>query len=307
MANRRTAMRWYTKFARKFGRNYKCMSQDDVVTFIEYLCELVKSPDTVKQYIFAVRTCLKKMKCDVQVFDQEMVKDAMQAVPKTIRHIPDPTKPISPELLEECLWKIDDSEVVTIRCFIVVSYCSLFRQSTISPRSKNSYDKTRHITRADIKHLPGGRYAIKQKWSKSEQCSLYSHEDIPLPVIKDSILCPTAAIRLMLAVSPTRKHDQSLISFRDGQVMPVSYVERRWNQVLRLLGIRHRDYTLHCLRKGGAKVLQDITGDDQCIKDYGGWRSTKGMRAYVKDKAKARACAAFETLGKPKSRTSRHR
>lgn len=273
------------------------MSAGHIAVFMEELAEQVSSPDTVKHYINGIKQQLKRMHCPIQQFESCIVQDAIESMSSTVRHFPTPSQPISPRTLEDVIAGICHKEAPTICCFVLLSFTAIVRQSTISPRVKSGFDNSRHLCRDDI-YIEQGRIWVRFKWAKNGQSALDSQDDKILPVISGSILCPTRAVMAMLAFCPTKSPKQPLISFRDGSPVPISLVNRIWKETTTRLGLIGRAYTMHCLRKGGGKVIQDMTNDDTCVQVYGGWRSKKGLRAYIKDKANIKANDAFAKLAK---------
>ena len=182
-----------------------------------------------------------------------------------------------------------------MKCFILLSFTSVVRQSTISPRVKKDFDTSRHLCRKDV-FFENGRAWIRYKWAKNAQSALDSQDNKILPVIRGSILCPTNALKQMLVSYPTADPNQALISLSDSSPMPLTLINRVWRETTTKLGLVGKRYTMHCLRKGGSKIIQEMTNDDDCVQAYGVWKSEKGLRAYIKDKANLKANSAFERL-----------
>lgn len=285
------------KFARRYRIDYREMNPGQIVTFIEFLSETLSSPASILNYISSIKRCLRRMRRPLEAFEDYMVKDALTSVTSTIRHFPDPSQPISPHDLERVISNLLDPEATTIRCFLTVSFASIFRQSTITSRSVKDFDTTRQLCRDDVIYRDG-HICIRHKWSKSDQSALSALELKKLPNIPGSVLCPTQAVLDMFNEVPTKVKSQALISFRDGGPMPVSYISGVWKKTTNRLGLTGRKYNLHCLRKGGSKYLQDSYGNDELVQCYGGWRAKKSLRSYIHDKANEKACRAFSALQK---------
>lgn len=297
LANQHSALRLFLKFARKYKFSYKEVTPGQLLVFIEFLAERVSSPDTIKNYLGSIKMCFKRSRYSTAVFDDVAVRDALHAVTNTIRHFPSPSMPISPSNLENIINSINDKEAPTIKCFLAVSFASIFRQSTICPRSARDFDASRQILRADVMFKEGHIW-VRHKWSKSDQSSVKGGEVKKLPVIKGSVLCPTWNVLAMLNFNPTQKSQQALFAFRDSGPMPISYILNAWTRATSLLGLTGRAFTMHCLRKGGSEYLRQATGDERFVQDFGGWKSKKSVRRYITSDTNDRACDAFARLDK---------
>ena len=302
--NHHCALRSFIKFAyRRF--DYRSPSPENIIIYMEFLVETKNSPDTVSNYVSGVKMCLKKMRVPVHAFQDQLVQDALKAIASTVRYVPQPSKPIPHQTLEVIIPNISDPEEVAIKCFLVVSFSSVFRQSSIAPRSVMGFDDTRNLCRGDVV-IKAGQVWLRHKWSKSEQSSLSSHELKRLPEIPGSVLCPTQAIYDMLYTTPTLSSAQPLFCFHNGGPIPLSYITKVWNSVIKKLRLPRREHTLHCLRKGGSDFINRTTGGEDTTQIYGRWRGKKAMSTYIRDMANDRACAAFKSLssstGAPKLR-----
>lgn len=295
LSNHRTAIRLLLKFCKAHGLDFKKVTPSNIVVFIERLTLTSSSPDTIMNYISYLRQSFKKLRLCNARFDDQLVLSALSAIKTSLRHEPEPSEPIPPELLRHIIQKLENDFInIPIVAFALLSFSTLLRQSSIAPRNANNFDPTRYICRRDLVQSQDG-FVVSSKWAKNDQCSSRARHPKKLPIIPGSILCPTRALYRLLQYSPTLRPDQALITFKDGLVMPSSYIGRRWGETVDELGLRRRPLTLHCLRKAGTDFLMSVTNDENLVRTLGDWRS-KQVRKYYRSKANDRANEAFATL-----------
>lgn len=120
------------------------------------------------------------------------------------------------------------------------------RQSNLAPRNKSTFDPTRHLTRSDVVDRDDA-IIIAIKWSKSQQGP--TSTSVAAPAMPGKIICPREVYRRMLLNAPTRHPRQPVCSFRDGTVLPTSYMNKTWDRALDTPGCPKRKFTLHSLRR----------------------------------------------------------
>lgn len=297
LSNHKSALRTLMKFTKTHRLNYRQVSASNIAVFIERLALTSSSPDSINNTISALRQCFKKMRLCTSRFDDLLVKEALTSVSKSLRHEPSPSQPVPPELLQNIVFNMENDHSNTpLVAFVLLSFCTLLRQSSITPRNVGNrpYDDSRHMCRKDLVY-DGTGFMVDSKWSKSDQIAHKARHSRRLPIIPDSILCPTRALKNLLLYTPTRHGDQPLIMFPNGSPMPSSYISRKWLEITSAMGLPRRPFTLHCLRKSGTDFLMSITEDEQLIKEIGDWRSSQ-VRRYYKSRAHAKANVAFARL-----------
>lgn len=158
--------------------------------------------------------------------------------------------------------------------------CSLLflRQSNLAPRTKRTFDSTRHLVRSDVVIEPDA-IIINIKWSKTKQGPTAS--SVAAPSMGEPDLCPVRAFQDMIVHAPGNGPKHPLFAFTDGTPMPLSYINRAWNEALLRLGLPKRQYTLHSLRRGGAtsSFVGGAASVDQ-IMAHGTW-SSNAVNCYL--------------------------
>lgn len=271
-SNHLTALRLYIDFTSQHRLIYMRPSVSSLCAFIHSLTLKYPNPTTIINYVAALASALKRLGVDVAPFRSVNVYDFLSSIKVNIRHEPTKRLPVSYDMLCKIVQLlINDPQGPTLVFAVLLMYFSFLRQSNLCPRNKTAFDPTRHLLRTDViaRH---DALLVAVKWSKTRQGSHAS--SVAMPALPGALTCPLMAWRAMLQHAPTIKHPQPLFSFRDATPLPLSYMKRVWDQTLIQLGITHRLYTLHSLRRGGATdVYQSGTASIQEIQSHGDWRS----------------------------------
>lgn len=271
-ANHLTALRLYIDFAASHRLLYMYPTVSSLWAFIHHLVVKYDNPNTILNYIASLASALKRLGVDITSFRSVNVYDFMLSIKTNIRHETTKRLPVSYQLLCRILQSIaSDPEAPTVIFAIILMYFSFLRQSNLCPRNKAAFDTTRHLLRTDV--LPRhDALIVAIKWTKTRQGRHSS--SIAMPALPGAASCPLAAWGAMLAHSPTTRPLQPLFSFRDASPLPLSYLKRVWSKAISDLGIAHKLYTLHSLRRGGATdIYQSGTASIQEIQSHGDWRS----------------------------------
>lgn len=296
-ANHRSTLKTLLRFTKAHRLNVRDLTPYNIVVFIEHLALTASSPDTIRNYMSNVRQCFIKLRIPTHALEDVVVRDSMAAIKSSLRHECTPSEPVPPMLLRHIIQYLEhDIRNTPIVAFALVSFCTLLRQSSVTPRNAGArgFDTTRYMCRKDLTH-DGNGFVIDSKWAKCDQASMKARHSKRLPVIEGSILCPTRALHKLLQYTPTRDPDQPLLVFEDGGVMPSSYISRRWADTVTSLGLPKAPLSLHCLRKSGVDYLMQTTNDEELIRTFGDWRSNQ-VRRYYRSRANQKANAAYEQL-----------
>lgn len=176
---------------------------------------------------------------------------------------------------------------------VLILFTMAFRQSNLAPASRNSFDRTRHLTWMDIR-LTSSYVQVLEKWSKTRQ-QIINDRWLSVPRVPGSSLCLHSALCCLRRVSPIYRREQPLLVFDDGTPMPLSYINRCFKSALAWAGLSQRALTLHSLRRGGARYLQRAGVSTSDIASHGGWRSSAIYR-YIQDPTKPAAFKALKHL-----------
>lgn len=271
--NHRTALKTYIGFMCHHGLNYLALTSDILCAYIHYLVGHYSNPMTIKNYISSLASVLKRLGLDTSCFNTINVLDFLSSIHSNVRYVPRRKLPVMSHVLKQLIFTIsDDPEGPSLVFAVLIMYYTLLRQSNLGPRNKRAYDPTRHLTRQDVL-IYTDCIVISVKWTKTHQGPTAT--SVAAPIIPGSDLCPVQAYNRMVHFSPTRVPLQALISFRDGSPIPISYLNKAWNNAAKRLGLPPRAYTLHSLRRGGASAAF-ISGAASLedIKSHGLWTSS---------------------------------
>lgn len=234
----------------------------------------MKSPATVRNYAGALASSYRQMGLESNVFQAYRVKLALTSIDKNVRHVPQPSLPVSANILKRIIRvPLRLREGQTVATAFILMFHTFFRQSNFAATTSLEFDHTQQLTRGDIT-IEDQRVVVKHKWSKTHQAASH-HAQVSIPAVQGSLLCPRNALVRMIKLVPTRHSCQPLLSFRDGSHMPLSYIRRVWNIVLEVIGLpNHASYSLHGLRRGAAThVIGQDPSAREAIKEHGMWRS----------------------------------
>lgn len=176
---------------------------------------------------------------------------------------------------------------------LLLMFATNFRQSNVAPPSIKKYDSTRHLSWDDIK-IRNSSVSIFQKWSKTQQ-QVGMDRWISIPRAASAQLCLHTALSAVFLQNPTIRRNQPLLSFDNGNPIPIPYISKSFKLAQRRAGLPGSPYTLHSLRRGGACFLQKAGVDLPAIATHGGWKSNTIMR-YVHQPHRRAAFRALQTL-----------
>lgn len=84
IANHNTAVKSYMIFCSKFKKAYKYPDPPTICIYIEHMSKTLDSPNSIINYVGAIKVSLKKMGCDISAFDNWRVKEALNTIKFTI-------------------------------------------------------------------------------------------------------------------------------------------------------------------------------------------------------------------------------
>lgn len=98
-----------------------------------------------------------------------------------------------------------------------------------------------------------------------------SNRYVRIPRALDPQVCTVTALENLYS---TACHlDTPVIAFKDLKPIPPRYLTKRWKDTMQALGLVPHRFTLHSLRRGGARFLQNSGLKTEAIAGPVGWRS----------------------------------
>lgn len=167
-------------------------------------------------------------------------------------------------------WQIDQHNNLPLIAAALFMFTTGVRQSNLFPVNQRSFDPTRHLVWAD-NFWRIDCIKINIKWGKAQQQTTTHLQKIPKASSPD--LCLYTALRHLYHRAITSRQSP-VIAFRDGKPITNKYMRKRWSEALEALGLRQYAFTLHSLRRGGARFLQDSGVNTGNIASHVGWRSS---------------------------------
>lgn len=287
-------MKLFIGFALALRQDYARPSVSLVLAFIEHLAATQRTAASVLSTVSTLRSLLPRHNISARSFSHSSVALHLRSI-KINKRTPAVQRPPMriPELrlVTRQLMQMDHAPQLVVA--VLLLFTTAFRQSNLAPASVRGFDASRHLTRRDVK-VAVTYVQVLEKWSKTRQ-QIVRDRWISVPRVTGSSLCLHAAMSAMLAVSPTTKPQQPLLVFGDRRPMPLSYITKAFKLALRRAGLAHRSYTLHSLRRGGAKFMQKAGVSTADIASHGGWKSAAIYR-YIDNPTKPAAFRALQAL-----------
>lgn len=105
---------------------------------------------------------------------------------------------------------------------------------------------------------------------------------LPVAKIPKAITADLCVYRALSALYRWGNHSPRapVIAFRDGKPITIKHMRSKWTAALNAIGLQDKGFTLHSLRRGGARFLQDNGVEESTIASHVGWRSA-AMFDYV--------------------------
>lgn len=132
-------LRQLIAFLVPYGISFKRVNDELVCAFLESLAKRVKSPATIKNYLSALSTTYNRMGLSTLPFKNDKVYNAIQAMDKTIRHIPMPAAYVTVSILRDLIDAMRGHHIFpTLKFLLLTMFMSLLRQSKFYARNYQS-------------------------------------------------------------------------------------------------------------------------------------------------------------------------
>ena len=257
--------------------------------YLEYLSQNLKSPQSVKNYLSAVGFLHRQLGLECPALQSHQVTTMVRAVEHTLRSPIVPKKPVTVHMLFNLVHLCDQLGTwgMVFKCAILFCFFGFFRQSNVAPRSPQLYDCSRDTSRSDVNIKTNG-LLVRLKWTKTHQVAhkpVYVH----LPRIQGSPLCPRQAYVRMCAAIPTQSSTAPLLlcttKGKPHTVVTTRMLATQFNRLITRLHLPTACYTLHSLRKGGATLCHNMGVPLDKIKTHGTWTSDAVLSYITADTA----------------------
>ncbi len=271
----------YVTFCRTYNVDHIDPSPQTLCAYMEYLVDHFTSPNSVLNYISAIKLLHNYRGKEATAFKCFDVILMIRAIKITMRTIPHRAPPLSVDILKQLCHKCQKYGTVglTVRLAMQLAFYAFLRGSNLCPHTSSKFDSTRHLTRGDIEITPQG-LLISLKWSKTLQ-KAGNTKYIPVPKVDNELLDATTTFkRLKSRVQVS--HKAPLFSLNRNRCLTLFELRRIFALLLRKIGC-DTHFTLHSLRRAGASTCFSLGAKDLDIQKQGTWVSSSYKQYIVLD------------------------
>lgn len=237
------------------GLDHQRPDEGLVVSFLTFLAKNYKTQKVVRSMFSTLKACLVRANLDVRAFETTRVSLLLRSVGIYKREPTRQRPPIDCNLLRRIVdyWRGIGGVGRTLAAAAVMMFVTNLRQSNLFPTSKRAFDSMRQLVWGDV--VWRSEYVkIQVKWGKAQQKTSTRYQKIPR--------AGSPAMCLVLALLDIKPRpavaSAPIFGFGDGSPIPISFASKAWTAALKSLGLGDYGFTLHSLRRGGARYLQDM-------------------------------------------------
>ena len=284
-ANHRTHEKSYMKFCAEYL--YEPFPADKwwYVQFGQYLSWQDKCPDTVDNYVSTVRVKHRLKDLPVPEKGQIHYKLFSDGLKKADTRIVQQAGNMTQAILFKLAQVVNFAAELEAVAFtaILIAFSLVLRVSNIGPPSRAKFDPHSHLKRSDVRIIDG-HVSVGIRWSKTVQ-----HRNkvkwTPLMPSKYSLICPVRWLLKMFKIIKAYPHEP-LFMVREGKnndryPLTSSQVRRLMKKWCEMAGLDPKEFTPHCLRRGGLNWAHKAKLSGEALQLMGGWRSDAYMD-YIK-------------------------
>ena len=255
------------------------MNVSNVCRYIAFLARSL-SFSSIPGYLNIIRIMHLEAGLD-NPLDNYHVRALLKGVKRAIGAPPKQKLPITPEVLLAIHSVLDFSVNFNVALWaaMLVAFFTFLRKSSLLPQSFKEFDCKKHLCYNSVNFVYEGAL-LSVKTTKTIQCR-ERELCIPLPVVKDSILCPVTALQNMFDRLVTVYPNMPLFSYsRNKNFVCLTYSSfvKALKQVLSACGYDYSKYSGHSFRRGGATFAFSCGIPSEYIKIHGDWKSSAYLR-----------------------------
>lgn len=262
-------------FCTFFGFNPLPSYEPVLCAYCQFLSRSFKAVASIRNYLHGIKVLHLFLGLEVKSFDSFKLKLLLRGLARLKPHCPKKALPITPDLLVEFLPFLDLSTPgdATYWCLFLLAFVLMSRKSNMVPTSGTAFDKNKQLCRGDVLHA-GHCLLVLFKWSKTNQ---FGQRIIQIPVlsIPGSVLCPVAAFKRMLQLTPAQPSSPLFLIPHANYQRVVTYrnLQSKLRELVSLTGRNPSLYTSHSFRRGGATWAFRAQVPGELIKLHGDWHS----------------------------------
>lgn len=264
-------VRLYVGLAMKLRLRWERPCETLVKSFVVFLAKNYRTNKIVRSMCSTLRACLQRAGIDVEKFQSVKVSLLMRSLDINMRQPTRQRPPIDTDILRRIIQYWETSETVSqvLIAAVLMMFVTGMRQSNLFPTSQRAFHPTRQLVWADL-YWRDTYFKLLVKWGKAQQKTATRFQKIP--IANDRRMCLYSALRRVYNARP-KNPKAPMFAFANGKSMPISFVNKRWKSALQALAIDQYGFTLHSLRRGGARYLQEMGVEVGTIARHVGWRS----------------------------------
>ena len=251
------------------------VSIDLICLYAQHLANKLKSPQSVRNYVNAVRVLQVLVDQPVDAFQSPDLKLTFRGLARLKQHQPRRAQAITPEMLSRMSEFVDRSNTLDLVIWtaILLAFFCLLRKSNYVPDSQKAFDRSKQLCREDVVVGPDC-LVVHIKWSKTIQLAERTLH-IPVLAIPNSPICPVKAFQQMVSEVPAGPDDPAFcIPSKKGN-KPLTYrvFQSRLKQLVHKAGWVAAAFSSHSLRLGVASLAYRAKVPGELIKVQGDWAS----------------------------------
>lgn len=285
-------IRLFVGLALKLSMDYLRPGRRLAMAFLVFLEHNYRTYKCVSNMLGTLVACLKRAHIDISAFELPETHTLLRSMSINKRTSPDQRPPVSAETLRRIVIYLRSHQPAGDRlaAAVLIMFVTGLRQSNLLPATQKSFDSTRQLTWRDISWRPD-HIKLCIKWGKSQQ--QMSNRYVRIPRASDPELCTVTS--LINIYSAACDPDTPVVAFKDMRPIPLRYLTKRWKEAMQTLGLAPHRFTLHSLRRGGARFLQNSGLKTESIAGHVGWRS-RAIYEYISQPSTKMAYNALKHL-----------
>ena len=276
--NVRSHIRQFVLFCVYFNRRIVPAERETLVAFFE-LFFVTANYEHLKN-VYSSLKFLHKALNKPFIEDEFQLNTILQSIKRKLAKTPFQVLPITPKILLD-LYKFIDinkpSDLALWSCFLVAFYC-LFRKANVAPKSFDTFDPTKELSRQKIMILDDETAFVYSSFSKTNQ---FMNRYAIILLCRHEIRGLDPIFHLKKLFSTSIPPLYPAFSFvENGAIKFVTYSQftRKLKELLDVAGYSPELFSGHSMRRGGATLLFQLGCDPLLIQAVGDWRSDQFLK-----------------------------
>lgn len=293
--NRHRQASTYVDFMIRHSLNPASPDQYDVMQFVSHLAELGLSPASINNITSGAKSWVADAGGEVAIFESKEMVRLKRGVAKTLGRPARQAPALSPTdliLVISFMSNIGPPANAPIAA-LLMAYFTFMRQSNLVTHSTHGWNDSHTIRRRDVTpHEMGLTVSLRSSKTIRSPAGAIA---LLLPAIPNSILCPVTAWNRAVESCPA---PPSAPAFMCTQTKPLDQrtLTVMFRKSLAAVGVMDApSYTLHSLRRGGARACHTQGVPPAAIMAQGTWESDAVFQ-YIPRQAPTAAPVALAAL-----------